>query len=710
MRFQRFLRISLLALAAATATAAPVLVAGPESAWAETRPSAAAVEAAKLALKGDFVAAGRAAERSGDVAAMKLVELIYLRDRPNDAGYQRIMTFLDTAPNWPLSEALLKRAERSLYVNKESPDLILSHFNKRKPTTPQGSLALARALLATGDGDGARAAVRKVWVDPEITPELERSITSEFSKLLTVEDHKRRMWRLIYAQETNAAIRAAKRLPSEYQRAAGVAQRLIRGEKGAEKLYNGLPSDMRQALAMRYALARFHRKNENWAKARAILLEVPGEASKMGDAEAWWIERRIIARRSIGIDDKAAARKAAYQISRAHGFAKGPEAEEGEFLAGWIALRYLKDADTALAHFGTLGEIARSRTEKARAGYWTGRALEAMGRKGEATAAYKRASQYSTVYYGQLAREKIGLGRVPEEIESGKASAAAEAKVNKDDAVRAFRIMEKAGKPADLNMFLWSFANRFDTMDEMNAAARIVWEAGGAPMSVRLAKASAAQNIDIDSWGYPIRALPDWKQIGKPVERPLVFALARQESEFNPNAGSRVGAQGLMQIMPGTAKLIAREHGIAYKPNMLLDPEYNVKLGAAHMGDLIADHGGSYVLTLVSYNAGPRRSREWLAEYGDFRTGQIDPIDWVESIPFQETRQYVQKVLQNLHVYRSRLAPKTVRPMTADLARGMRTDDINVASTSKAEEPAAETAAEEGCTKRSITDLITGCN
>ena len=710
MRFQRFLRISLLALAAATATAAPVLVTGPESAWAETRPSAAAVEAARLALKGDFMAAGRAAERSGDVAAMKLVELIYLRDRPNDAGYQRIMTFLDTAPNWPLSEALLKRAERSLYVNKESPDLILSHFNKRKPTTPQGSLALARALLATGDGDGARAAVRKVWVDPEITPELEKSITSEFSKLLTVEDHKRRMWRLIYAQETNAAIRAARRLPSEYQKAAGVAQRLIRGEKGAEKQYGALPSDMRQALAMRYALARFHRKNENWAKARAILLEVPGEASKMGDAEAWWIERRIIARRSIGIDDKAAARKAAYQISRAHGFAKGPEAEEGEFLAGWIALRYLKDADTALAHFGTLGEIARSRTEKARAGYWTGRALEAMGRKGEATAAYKRASQYSTVYYGQLAREKIGLGRVPEEIESGKASAAAEARVNKDDAVRAFRIMEKAGRPADLNMFLWSFANRFDTMDEMNAAARIVWEAGGAPMSVRLAKASAAQNIDIDSWGYPIRALPDWKQIGKPVERPLVFALARQESEFNPNAGSRVGAQGLMQIMPGTAKLIAREHGIAYKPNMLLDPEYNVKLGAAHMGDLIADHGGSYVLTLVSYNAGPRRSREWIAEYGDFRTGQIDPIDWVESIPFQETRQYVQKVLQNLHVYRSRLAPKTVRPMTADLARGMRTDDINVASTSKAEEPAAETAAEDGCTKRSITDLITGCN
>jgi len=712
MRFNRFLRISLLALAAATATAAPGIVPGSAVAvaWAEYKPSAAAVQAAKLALKGDFVGAGAAAERSGDMAAIKLVELIYLRDHPNDAGYQRIMAFLDIAPNWPLSEALLKRAERSLYVNGETAELILTHFDKRKPTTPQGSLALARALLATGNTEGARAEVRKVWANPEITPELEKEMSAEFGKLLTVEDHKRRMWRLLYAQETNAAIRAAKRLPGEYQKAAQVAQKLIRGERGAEKLYGGLPSAMRQQLAMKYALARYYRKNENWTKARALLLDVPGDAAKMGDAEAWWIERRIVARRSIGIGDGAAARKAAYQISRAHGFAEGEEALEGEFLAGWIALRYLDDPQTALKHFNRLGKIAESRTEKARAGYWSGRALEAMGQKGDAKAAYKQASAYSTVYYGQLAREKIGLGRVPEEVDSGKASAAAIAAVDRDEAARAFRIMAEAGTQNDLYMFLWSFANRFDSMDEMNAAAAIVWDAGGATMAVRLAKASAARNIDIDAWGYPIRALPDWKQVGKPVEKPLVFALARQESEFNPKAGSKVGAQGLMQIMPGTAKLIAKQHGIKHSTGQLMDPEHNVKLGAAHLGDLIADHGGSYVLTLVSYNAGPRRSREWIAEYGDFREGQIDPIDWVESIPFQETRQYVQKVLQNLHVYRSRLAPKTVRPMTADLARGSRGDDLSVASTSTPADAGEAKASPAGCAKTSITDLITGCD
>ena len=717
MRINRFLRISLIALAATTAMVSPGFVSQSGMVLAASDPSSAAVEAAQLALKGDFVAAGEAAQRSGDVAAIKLVELIYLRDHPNDAGYQRILAFLDTAPKWPLSEALIKRAERSLYVNNEPPELILSHFAKRKPVTDEGSLALARALIATGDTASARVQVQKVWADPDATAELESQAAKEFGKLLTEEDTKRRMWRLVYAQETNAAIRVAKRLPAEYQKAAAVAQKLVRGEAGADKLYVGLPSSIRGALGMRYALARYYRVNENYAKARDVLLTIPGDSGKIGDAEAWWVERRIVARRSIGLDDSKAARKAAYKIAAAHGFAEGDEAIEGEFLAGWIALRYLNDPKTGLEHFQRLASLASSRTEKARAGYWTGRAYEAMGDKGSAKAAYRQASAYSTIYYGQLAREKIGLGKVPEEIESGEASAAAQAKVNRDEVVRAFKIMKEAGTQNDLYMFLWSFANRFDNTDEMNAVASIVWDAGGATMAVRLAKAAAQQNVDIDSWGYPIRALPDWKQVGKPVEKPLVFALARQESEFNPNAGSKVGAQGLMQIMPGTAKLIARQHGIKYNPSQLMNPVVNVTLGAAHLGDLVADHDGSYVLTLVSYNAGPRRSREWIKEYGDFRAGQVDPIDWVESIPFQETRQYVQKVMQNLHVYRSRLAPKTVRPMTADLMRGARTDSINVASTTPASDPAPEAAGEpaEGlgkgaCGKKSIASLITGCD
>lgn len=675
----------------------------PKMAAAAPDVSNLAVQAARLALDGKFEAAGAAAKRSGDPAAVKLVELIYLRDHPNEAGYGRIMDFLDSAPKWPLAESLLKRAERSLYFNSEPPDVIIAHFAKRPPLTPEGRLALVRARIATGDRDGADQLLQSVWSDPDLDASLEKSVASEFKSMLGPDDHQRRMWRLVYAQQPNAAIRMSKRLSGEYQNAAKVAQALLGGAAGADSQYKKLPNGMQSKLAMKYALTRFYRRREKYSTARGILLDIPGDAAVLGDVDAWWVERRIIARHSIGIRRRDSA-KAAYQIARAHGFRSGEGAIEGEFLAGWIALRYMKDPATGLKHFQRLGQVAESRTEKARARYWTGRALEALDRKSEAKSSYREASQYSTIYYGQLAREKIGLGKVPEEIERGEASPQARARIDKDEVVRAFMMVAEAGSKNDLYMFLWSFANRFDTADDMNAVASICWTQGGATMAVRLAKAASARNIDIDSWSYPVRALPDWKQIGKPVEKSLVFALSRQESEFNPTAGSKVGAQGLMQIMPATAKIIAKQYGLPYKDGKLTaDPAWNVKLGAAHLGDLIEDFGGSYVLTLVAYNAGPRRSREWVAEYGDLRTGEVDPIDWVESIPFQETRQYVQKVLQNLHVYRSRLAPSTVRPMTADLRRGSRTN-INVA---EADTDSAKV--EPACSGGSIADLISDC-
>ncbi len=563
------------------------------------------------------------------------------------------------------------------------------------------SCTRARADAATGNPQAARALVQEVWADPDLDAAYEKSVLSEFGKLLTAEDHKHRLWQLIYAQSPTAAIRNAKRLGSDYQNAAKVAQSLLRGVSGADKQYDHLPASMRQQLAMQYALVHYDRKLERYAKARAILLNVPGNAQAMGDAEAWWTERRIVARHSIGINHQDSL-KAAYQIAKAHGFETGPNAVEGEFLAGWIALRSLKDTGAAMKHFNRLAEIAPTRTEKARAAYWIGRTYSTLGDKANAKAAFSDASQYSTIYYGQLAREQIGLGKVPEDIASGQPSAAAAAKIDKDEVVRAMNLVAKANGNAPLNMFVWSLANRFNTVDDMNAAASVASDVGGTTLALRLAKAAGQRNIDINYWAYPVKALPNWPQMGSPVERALVFGLSRQESEFDPRAGSAVGAQGLMQIMPGTAKIIARQYRLPYSAAKLMgDPAYNVKLGAAHLADLVNEFNGSYVLTLVAYNAGPRRSREWVEEYGDPRSGQVDAIDWVESIPFQETRQYVQKVLQNTHIYRSRLAPETVRPMTADLRRGQPAEIMAVAAT----DPVAEAE----CSGSSIAQLVKSC-
>jgi soluble lytic murein transglycosylase len=669
MRISAALRVSMLT---------GVLLATPcclPEAWFGTGSIAFASEAsirsaAEAALRGDFISAGSIAERSDDQAAMHLVEFLYLKDHWKDAGYSRIASFLKQAPKWPLSETFGKRVEHLLFADQHSADEILDYFEATSPVSAEGHLALARAHFAKGNVDRGKAALMTGWLSSDIEPAEEKLARSEFISYLSEQDLRKRVWALVLAQESNAAIRNAKRIGGGIVEAAETAQLLLRFIGGADKKYAALPSAMREQPAMKYALARFYRKNEKFQKARGVLETMSGNAETVIDPDAIWTERRIIARRLLG-SGQTDSYRSAYAIASKHGLTRGDSAVEAQFLSGWIALRYLKDSDTALKHFEKLADLAPTRTEKARAHYWLGRALAVQGNDSAAEKEFKSAAQYSTIFYGQLAREEVGLANVAQNIGSGTASADAMRRVEKDEVVRAFQSLKAAGAKPQLNLFLWPLASRFDNVDELNAVASLVHDAGGTPMALRFAKAAGRRGIDIDSWAYPLRGLPNWRQVGKPIEKSLVFALSRQESEFDTNAGSKAGAQGLMQLMPGTARLVAAQNRLPFAPQRLKsDPVYNVQLGSAHLSDLVAEYNGSYILTLVAYNAGPRRVSEWVAAYGDPRNGNVDPIDWVESIPFQETRQYVQKVMQNVHIYRSRLAPKSVQPMSADLRRG----------------------------------------
>jgi soluble lytic murein transglycosylase len=657
-----------------------------------------AVQAIQVAMRGDFLTAGDLAQRSGDQAAVKLVELLFLRDHGAQAGYQRIAAFLSAAPNWPLTETLMKRSEQALYENIQDTQTTLNHFKARKPITAYGHLALARAHYVQGEADAGKASLRQAWSMPNVDADMEQKILSEFGNQLSSNDHKSRLWRLIYAQEASGAVRNARRLGGEYQTAAEVAHQLLRGTAGADRRYAALSSAMKSEAAMKLVLARFYRRQEKFDQARAVLISMP---STVSDPEAVWGERRTIARRSVG-PNNVQHWNAAYQMASKHGLSAGDSAMEAEFIAGWVALRYLRKPDTAMKHFGNYDAMALTRTDKAKAAYWIGRTSAALGDKTNSRSAYQAAAAHSTVFYGQLSREQLGLGNTPETINGGDASSAARAKVDRDEVIRAMRLMARTGNNDQLNLFLWSIATRFNSADEMNAAASVVQNVSGTSSALRLAKAASQRGIDIDSWSYPVMGLPRWAQIGKPIERSLVFALSRQESEFDPQAGSSVGAQGLMQLMPGTARLVAQQYRVPYVQSKLKnDPSYNVKLGAAHLADLVDNFNGSYILTLVAYNAGPRRSREWVDEFGDPRSGQVDAVDWIECIPFDETRQYVQKVMQNVHVYRSRLAPNTVRPMTTDLQRGT-PSDVQVASTTPIETPAK-------CKGKSMLSFISSC-
>jgi soluble lytic murein transglycosylase len=628
-----------------------------------------ASRAVELAGKGYHGDARDLAERSGDRVAVTLVEWLYLKDTGSKASPRRLAAFLARYPDWPHAQALSQAAERSLYKGGHGASEILAFFGERKPETAEGMLALARAKLASGDREGAKLWAARGWRVTESDAALESQVLSEFGSLLGTADHKARLWSKIMAQETNAAIRVAKRISADHQAAAKSAQLLIRNHSGAKKTIGQLSAAMRSEPAIQYVMAHYYRKAHRHNEAAAVLLKMPRDHSKLYNPDEIWTERRLVARGLLARSNRKNWPNA-QKIAAAHGFKSGPNAVEGEFLAGWIALRYLNDPGTALIHFRRLAEITTSRTDKARAMYWLGRTYVDLGQRELAEAAFNDAAVHETVYYGQLAREALGQGNRPIRVKEVTPPVSVRSQVAGDDLVRAFRLLARAGRQGEMGMFLWPMAKRFKTEEEMSAVASIVWDNGGPFMAVRLAKAASSHGVDIDHWGYPVRAMPNWKPMGPKVEKALVYALTRQESEFNAQAGSHAGAKGLMQLMPGTAKLITRQYKLKYNPKLLTDPYYNTRLGAAHLGDLVQEFRGSYILSLVAYNAGPKRSLEWMQRYGDPRAKGVDPIDWVETIPFTETRYYVQKVLQNMHVYRSRLEPSSMRGMTADLLRG----------------------------------------
>ncbi|MGH6875316.1 MAG: hypothetical protein ACREDW_09880, partial [Aestuariivirgaceae bacterium] len=371
-----------------------------------------ASKAAELAAKGNYSEARQLAERSGNPSAVKLLEWLYLKDTGETAGYQRLAEFITKNPDWPRVPAFAQAAERSLFNHSYGAQKVVDYFRDSNPETAEGMLAMARAKLATGHRDEARSWAARGWRILESDAALERKVLSEFGSLLGPDAHKARLWAKIAAQETNAAIRVAKFLSRDHQQAASTAQLLIRNHSGAKKSIAQLSPAMRSEPAMQYALTHYYRKADKYKEAAQILLKMPLDHAKVYGPEEVWTERRLVARDLLGRGNKKSW-PTAQKLAANHGFSSGPSAVEGEFLAGWIALRYLNEPHIALKHFTKLEAITTSRTDTARCKYWLGRTYAVLGQHDQSTAAYSEAAKHPTVFYGQLAREALGLGEQP---------------------------------------------------------------------------------------------------------------------------------------------------------------------------------------------------------------------------------------------------------------------------------------------------------
>ena len=646
------------------AVAAPAHAATCSAAAISTR----SMQATKVAARGDLSRALSLAGR--DKAARKTARWLWLRAHLRRASAADLLNFASANPRWPQAATFRMLGEKKLLLNGSRAQLS-AYFARHKPASAYGKAAYARLLLARGEKEKARALLKAAWRNPYLSTDAEDYIYRNLHQLLTTADDAARLWRLIMAQRTRHAVRFSRHLPEAYRKAAAAARALMRRQRGALGAWRKLPASMRGKQALRYALARYYRRTNKPLKALPILKGVPASHARQIMPGQWWEEKRLLARRLLRNRYRHHWRDA-YQLAASHGFTKpGKPSFRGEFLAGFIALEKLHDAKTALKHFLRLPKLAKSRTWKSKGWYWVGRAREALGDPDGARRAYHTAATTPTVYYGLLAREKLGLGRKPIPLKMAWPTADAKCRVGAHELMRAARLLAAAGEKRRVRQFVWPLAYSFHKAQELAAAAAWLWDISGPANAVRLAKAAGSRGIDIDNYGYPTRALPRHKTRENILELPVVLAIIRQESEFDPKAGSHAGAHGLMQLMPATARLEARVIGISFRREWLKSrPHYNLLLGRHHLARIMQNFGGSYALAFAAYNAGAGNVRKWLADYGDMRGGTPDPVEWVELIPFTETRNYVQKVLQGVHVYRTRLK-RPMLPISRDLWRGV---------------------------------------
>jgi soluble lytic murein transglycosylase len=630
-------------------------------ALADLPPNFATVRQALELTSRDSLADATTLEKSvSDPVARTLIEWAILRRADSEAGFQRYDAFIRAHPDWPNIALLRHRAEAMLWREHSDPSIVRRLIHS-EPTSAIGRLVFARLLMSEGDRAGAERAVRSVWRSAQLSSELEVAVLSEFPGALGRADQVARMDRLIGVKDFGAAMRAAKRVGGDQ---VAIVKACIAAEaKAADagKLLDAVPAGVRDDLG--YALCRIHwlmrndspgsnirgrivTPKEDIMAAVKLALAASQEDLLQEDTDEWWRERRALARKLLDIGEAATA----YQVVIRSAPPVNPYYRaEFHFMAGWIALRFLNDPATAAKHFVRIDEDETDPRVLARAAYWRGRAAEAAGNAAEMRAQYKAASRYPTAYYGQLARLRLGLSNValrppsqPTDRTGGGVRRAAD-------------ILYKIGE-RDLAMdFVSDVAKVSDDVGLIVSLAKLTDKYHDAQAMLLVGKKALARGMPMDQYAFPDFGVPSYGAIGPALDRCIVYSVVRTESAFDQRDRSSAQAVGLMQVTPEAGRDTAKRLRISYDWNRLVsDPAYNTEMGVGELAALLKEYRGSYILTFAAYNAGRGRVAQWIALHGDPRDPKIDPVDWVERIPFAETRNYVERVMENLQVYRAR--------------------------------------------------------
>ena len=601
-------------------------------------------DAQGLANQQDWAEASSRAQGAGAVGA-DVIE--WQRLRAGEGLLGEYEAFLARRPDWP-GLPYLKAAGEVAVARSTDPDRVLQYFGGEAPAKAAGVLALTAALEAKGRHAEAVEVATIGWTKLKFTADEQAHLLDTYGPDLRVA-HELRLDRILW--DGNRADEGARMLPlvSKDWAALGKARLALRADKdGVSALVNAVPKALKDDPGLAFERFLFRMRHDNYADAAALIVDRSASAQGLGDPMAWAAKRADLAR----ILMRKGEPKSAYRVASTHHVTDLGDMGDLEFLSGFIALRKLNDPARALQHFERLAG-ATTPISQARAQYWLGRALEASGDKTKARSAYGKAANYQTSYYGMLAAEKLGL-TLDESLlyNAPPAGSWKGAGYAKSSVLEAAARMAAAGNEQLSARFMLHLGESLSDA-ELGTLAGLALDLGQYRSAVLIAKAATERGLVFPSAYFPV---PDMIPESLPVSRALALSIARRESEFDPEARSPAGALGLMQMLPATAAEVAKDQGIKFsKAKLASDPAYNATLGAAYLKELVDQFGPSVALVASGYNAGPGRPRGWVDAFGDPRLASTDVVDWVEMIPFTETRTYVMRVVEGVVIYRAKL-------------------------------------------------------
>jgi soluble lytic murein transglycosylase len=631
-----------------------------------TEERAIAWETFQATGRNEWQRASRLAALIDDPLPAKTVRWLRMVEDGQPADFARVARFLIDNPHWPWPAQLQAIAEDTI-TDPADHALIRRLFADRPPLTTRGHIRYAEALFDINQDEPAEALIRKAWVEGDFSPREEQRFLQKYRRLLSRADHIARLDNLLWDFRRNSAKRMLALVPDGYRRLAEARMRVQRRQSGLDKAIEAVPAELRNDPGLTFDRMRWRRQKGLDQGVLEVLLDPPEE---LGRPALWWFERELQIRRAL----RKRNFELAYQLASRHRQTAGDEFAEAEWLAGWLALRFIDQPNTALRHFNRLYDGVRAPVDRASAAYWAGRSAADLGDRWLAGQWYRRAAEVPIAYYGQLAAEALGEAGQPLP-DPPPADPMQRAAFESQELVRVVRMLIDADATRELPPFLLRLGEQATSATEVGLVAELAATSGRPHLVAQVGRQTAYYGVPNHVAAFPI---PEVAGLMRPApgepEAALLMGVGRQESMFNPWVSSHAGARGLLQLIPRTAFLMARQVGLPYNPGRLIgDPDYNVRLGSHYLKTLLKHYDGEVALAVAAYNAGPRRVDEWIRLHGDPRRGDaFTLVDWIELIPFDETRNYVQRVLEGRNMYRRRLAsddPATVwfRPVNGPL-------------------------------------------